>query len=162
LSEVIAAVQEVPGVVAVDVNAFGRKLDDAVIGTTPDGIITGWNEGAEGTYGYSPEEAVGRSIYMLAPSERSDEVSEILEKIRQGQEVADYETVFVARDGRRLDVSLAVSPVKNPAGVVVDAAMVARVILGLEARLDAGGPQVGAGGAELLTLNPAPLSLGVM
>ena len=162
LSEVVAVVQGVPGVVAVDVNAFDFEVDDAIIGENLDGIITSWDEGAERVYGYSSEEALGRPISLLVPFGRSDEIPAVLESIRRGQKVVDYETVFVTKDGRSLDVSLMISPIENSAGTIVGAATTARVRREPKLRLDAGGPQVGVGGAELLTLNPAPLSLGVM
>jgi len=100
--------------------------DDAIISKTLEGIITTWNEGAQRIYGYSAEEAVGQPISMLVPPERPDEVPEILEKIRRGEKVEPFETVRLTKDGRRLDVSLVVSPIKDAQGNVVGGSTIAR------------------------------------
>jgi PAS domain S-box-containing protein len=106
--------------------AIVESSQDAIIGKTPEGIITSWNKGAQRIYGYSAEEALGQSISMLVPPERSDEVPEILQKIRRGEKVDHFETVRVTKDGRRLDISLRVSPIKDSEGNVVGASTIAR------------------------------------
>jgi PAS domain S-box-containing protein len=108
--------------------AIVESSDDAVIGKTLDGIITSWNVGAERIYGYSAKEAVGQPITMLVPPERPEEIPTILERIRRGEKVDHFETVRVTKDGRRLDISLTVSPIKNPAGDIVGASTIARDI----------------------------------
>jgi PAS domain S-box-containing protein len=108
--------------------AIVESSQDAIVGKTLDGIITSWNAGAERLFGYTPREAVGRSITLLIPPERLDEEQDILTRIRRGERVEHYETVRVARDGRRLDISLTVSPVRDGAGRVMGASKVARDI----------------------------------
>lgn len=101
---------------------------DAIIGKSLDGIITHWNKGAESIYGYKPEEMIGKSITILAPQDRGDEIPSILGRIRQGERVEYFETVRVAKDGRRLNVSIAVSPVRDAEGRIVGAFTIARNI----------------------------------
>jgi PAS domain S-box-containing protein len=108
--------------------AIVESSDDAIISKTLEGIITSWNKGAQRIYGYSAEEALGRPISMLVPPERPDEVREMLEKIRRGEKVEHYETVRLTKDGRRLDISLTVSPIKDTEGNVVGGSTVARDI----------------------------------
>jgi PAS domain S-box-containing protein len=108
--------------------AIIESSDDAIIGKTLDGTITSWNEGAERIYGYSANETVGQPISMLVPPDRPEEIPTILESIRRGQKVDHFETVRVTKDGRRLDISLTVSPIRNPAGDVVGASAIARDI----------------------------------
>ena len=101
---------------------------DAIIGKSSAGVIESWNGGAERMYGYTAAEAIGRSITMLAPSELTDEVPLLLEHVRRGERVGPFETVRVAKDGRRIDVWLSVSPVLDDAGDVVGASTIVRDI----------------------------------
>jgi PAS domain S-box-containing protein len=101
---------------------------DAIIGKNLDGIITHWNKGAEQIYGYKPEEVIGKSISLLAPKDRPDEIPLILEKIRAGQRVEYFESMRVTKDGRRLNVSISVSPVWDAEGKIVGASAIARDI----------------------------------
>jgi PAS domain S-box-containing protein len=101
---------------------------DAIIGKTLDGTITHWNKGAEAIYGYRPEEVIGKSISILAPQDRPDEVGEILKRIGRGERVEYFESVRVAKDGRRLNVSICVSPVEDENGRIVGASAIARDI----------------------------------
>jgi PAS domain S-box-containing protein len=105
-----------------------ESSDDAIISKTLDGTITSWNKGAERIYGYSAEETVGQSISMLVPPERPDEIPRILESLRQGKTVDHFETVRVTKDGRRLDISLTISPIRNSAGDIVGASTIAHDI----------------------------------
>jgi PAS domain S-box-containing protein len=100
--------------------------DDAVYGITTDGIITSWNGGAQRLYGYSPVEAVGQSINMLVSEDRVEESRRINDRLRQGQGVARLETRHVGKEGQEVFVSLTLSPIKDVAGQVVGAALVAR------------------------------------
>jgi len=102
--------------------------EDAIIGKDLDGTITSWNQGAERIYGYSPEDVVGKHISILAPSDRPDEIPEILRKINRGESVEHFESARVAKDGRRLDVSISVSPLRDAKGDVVGASAIARDI----------------------------------
>jgi PAS domain S-box-containing protein len=108
--------------------AIVESSDDAILGKTLDGTITSWNRAAERLYGYSVEEALGQPITMLVPPDRPEEVPEILRKVRRGEKVDHLETVRVTRDGRHLDVSLTVSPIRNPEGEIVGASTIARDI----------------------------------
>src|SRR5271167_794650 len=82
--------------------------EDAIISKDLNGAITSWNKGAERIYGYTPEEAIGKHISLLTPSDRPDEVSEILQKIARGESVEHHESVRVTKDGRQLNVSISV------------------------------------------------------
>ena len=108
--------------------AIVESSDDAIIGKTLDGAITSWNEGAERIYGYSAKETVGQPISMLVPPERPEEIPTILSSIRRGEKVDHFETVRVTKAGRRLDIELTVSPIRNVAGDIVGASTIARDI----------------------------------
>lgn len=100
---------------------------DAIIGKTLDGIITSWNGGAELIFGYAPSEVIGRSIRLLVPAERWNEETELLEHLRRGA-VRQFDTVRICKDGRRIDVSVTSSPVRDSRGKVIGASKVARDI----------------------------------
>jgi len=108
--------------------AIVESSDDAIIGKTLDGVITSWNTGAESIYGYSAEEALGRSLYILVPPDLPDEIEQILGKIAQGERVHHYETVRVRKDGKCIDVSLTVSPIEGKTGRIMGASSIARDI----------------------------------
>ena len=108
--------------------AIVESSDDAIIGKTLQNVITSWNAGAERLYGYSAEQMVGRSISVLVPLDRPDEINEILAKVKTGTRVEHFETKRVHKDGNLIDVSLTVSPVRDADGTVVGAALVARDI----------------------------------
>jgi PAS domain S-box-containing protein len=101
---------------------------DAIIGKELDGTITSWNRGAEAMYGYTAEEAIGKNISFLTSKNRPDEIPNILAKISRGERIEHYESVRLAKDGRRLDVSLSISPIFEPAGNIVGASAIARDI----------------------------------
>jgi PAS domain S-box-containing protein len=105
-----------------------ESSDDAIIGKSLDGIIVSWNAGAERVYGYSAAEVVGHSINALVPSDRLDETSQIIEKLKRGEGVDRFETVRMKKDGELVDVSLTVSPIRDAAGNTVSAATIARDI----------------------------------
>jgi PAS domain S-box-containing protein len=101
---------------------------DAIIGKNLDGIVTHWNKGAEHIYGYTAEEVIGKSITILAPPERADEIAQILETVREGKGVEHFESVRATKDGRRLNVSITVSPIRDSEGRIVGASTIARDI----------------------------------
>jgi len=101
---------------------------DAIIGKNLDGIVTHWNKGAEHIYGYTAEEVIGKSIAILAPPERADEIPQILETVRGGKSVEHFESVRLTKDGRRLNVSITVSPIRDAEGKIVGASTIARDI----------------------------------
>ena len=113
--------------------AIVESSDDAIISKTLEGIITSWNPAAQRLFGYAPEEIVGRPISVLMPAERHDDMESILGRIRRGERVDHYETIRVSKDGRKIEVSLSVSPVKDAAGRIVGAAKIARDISGRRA-----------------------------
>jgi len=101
---------------------------DAIIGKDLDGIVTHWNKGAEHIYGYTAQEMIGQPISLLAPKERADEISAILQKIRNGERVEYFESVRVTKDQRYVNVSISVSPIHDAEGEVVGASTIARNI----------------------------------
>jgi PAS domain S-box-containing protein len=108
--------------------AIVESSDDAIISKTLDGVVRTWNAGAERLFGYSQQEAVGQPITLIIPPERQDEERAILERLRRGDRVEHFETVRVSKDGRRLDISLTVSPIRDDAGHVIGASKIARDI----------------------------------
>jgi PAS domain S-box-containing protein len=101
---------------------------DAIIAKSLDGIITNWNKGAEQMYGYTSQEMIGKHISTLAPVDRASEIDEILAKIRNGNRVEYFESIRITKDKRKLNVSLAVSPIIDQDGRVVGASTIARNI----------------------------------
>jgi PAS domain S-box-containing protein len=104
------------------------SADDAVIGKTMDGTIVSWNAAAQRMYGYTPEEAIGRNVSMLVPPDRPNDVLQILERLRAGERVEHYETMRMAKDGRRLWVSLTISPIRDESDRIIGASAIARDI----------------------------------
>ncbi len=102
--------------------------DDAIIGKDLDGMITSWNKGAERIYGYTAKEAIGSPIDLIAPGDRPNEMPEILRKIRRGESVEHFETMRKTRNGRRLHVSISVSPIRKSSGEILGASVIARDI----------------------------------
>ena len=105
-----------------------QSCDDAIIGKTLDGTVVSWNRGAERLYGYSAAEMIGRSVSILVPSYRPEELPEIYETIKRGEGVDGLETVRIRKDGTPVEVSLTISPIKDAAGRPVGASTVARDI----------------------------------
>jgi PAS domain S-box-containing protein len=108
--------------------AIVESSDDAIISKTLDGVIRSWNSGAERLFGYTAEEAVGQSITLIIPNERRDEETDIIARLKRGERIEHFETIREAKDGRRLEISLTVSPVKDQAGNVIGASKIARDI----------------------------------
>jgi PAS domain S-box-containing protein len=106
--------------------AIVESSEDAILSKTLDGVVTSWNRGAEKMYGYTSEEIIGRSVHVLVPVERHNEVNAILGLIRKGVRVEPYETVRLTKRGEQITVSVGVSPVLNEAGVIVGASAIAR------------------------------------
>lgn len=108
--------------------AIVESSDDAILGNDLDGRITSWNRGADRLYGYSADEMIGQPLDKLVPADHPEEVPNILDKIRRGENIEHFETVRVRKDGRRLDVSLTISPIRNSEGKIVGASKIARDI----------------------------------
>ena len=108
--------------------ALIASADDAIISKTLDGIITSWNKGAERIFGYTADEVIGKSITILLPPGQLDEETKILSRLKRGERIEHFETVRVRKDGRRLDISLTVSPIVGPGGNIIGASKIARDI----------------------------------
>ncbi|MBV9873165.1 MAG: PAS domain S-box protein [Verrucomicrobia bacterium] len=108
--------------------AIVDSSDDAIVGKNLDSIITSWNQGAERIFGYSAEEMIGKSIRRIIPADRQDEEDEILARLRRGERYDHFETIRLTKDGRELDVSLTISPIKDGTGKVIGASKIARDI----------------------------------
>ena len=114
--------------VAQRLSAIVESSFDAIVSKELNGVITTWNNGAQRLFGYSAEEAVGRSVTLLIPAGQEDEEPRILERIRRGERVDSYETIRQRKDGSLVPVSLTISPVRNAAGRIVGASKIARDI----------------------------------
>jgi len=109
-------------------SAIIESADDAVISKTLEGIITSWNKGAERIFGYTADEVIGKPVMILIPADHEDEEPTILARLRAGDRIEHYETVRVRKDGRLIDISLTVSPIRGPNGQIVGASKIARDI----------------------------------
>jgi PAS domain S-box-containing protein len=105
-----------------------QSCEDGIIGKTLDGMVVSWNAGAERVYGYTADEMIGRSVSILIPSYRPEELPGILEKIARGEGVDDFETVRLRKDGTPVEVSLTISPIRDANGHLVGASTVTRDI----------------------------------
>ncbi len=114
-----------------DLNRYKSLVDsseDAIVSKTLQGIVTSWNMGAQRLFGYSADEAVGLPVEALVPAERADEERDILDSIARGKAVPHFQTERLHRDGHRIDVSVAVSPILDHEGRIVGASTIARDI----------------------------------
>jgi PAS domain S-box-containing protein len=108
--------------------AIVTSADDAIVSKTLDGFVMSWNAGAERLFGYPEVEAIGKKITLIIPPDRMEEEELILARLRHGERIEHFETERVAKDGRRIPVSLTVSPVKASDGRIIGASKVARDI----------------------------------
>jgi PAS domain S-box-containing protein len=108
--------------------AIVDSTDDAIVGKTLGGIITSWNPAAERMFGWTAAEAVGCHISLIIPDDRRPEEEQVLARIRRGEPVEHFDTIRVTKDGRFLDVSLTVSPIRDARGRIIGASKVARDI----------------------------------
>ena len=108
--------------------AIVESSDDAILSKDLNGVITSWNSGAQRLFGYTAEEAVGRSVTIIIPTDRHDEEPMILERVRRGERIDHYETVRQRKDGSLVDISITVSPIKDEKGEIVGASKIARDI----------------------------------
>jgi PAS domain S-box-containing protein len=108
--------------------AIVESSDDAILAKNLDGIITSWNSGAERLFGYTTDEVIGKPVTMLIPVDRHDEEPAILARIRSGERVDHYETIRQRKDGSLVDISLTISPVRDPDGKIIGASKIARDI----------------------------------
>lgn len=124
-----------PGVVTDDAVHFSQRAllaaivdssDDAIVSKTLEGRILSWNRAATRIFGYEPDEVIGKPITIIIPPELHAEEQQILEKLRQGERIEHFDTVRLTKDGRRINISLTVSPVRAADGTVIGASKVAR------------------------------------
>lgn len=108
--------------------AIVESSDDAIIGKTLDGTITSWNQGAVAMYAFSAEEAIGRTIALVASPEHPEEWRGIIERIRQGEHLAAVDTVRRRKDGAAVAVSLKASPIRDRSGAIVGVSVISRDI----------------------------------
>lgn len=108
--------------------AIVTSSQDAIIGKDLNGLVTSWNKGAQTLFGYTAEEVLGKPIRMIALPERADEMPRILERISRGEYIENFETVRRSKSGRRIPVSLTISPIRNASGVIIGASKIARDI----------------------------------
>jgi PAS domain S-box-containing protein len=108
--------------------AIVDSSEDAIIGKTLDGTITSWNRSAERLYGYTAAEAIGQPITLLCPSDVPDEIPKFLERLARGERIEHYETQRLRKDGSRVDVSLTISPIRDPSGRTIGASKITRGI----------------------------------
>ncbi len=108
--------------------AIVESSDDAIISKTLDGTIVAWNRGAEKVFGYSAAEAVGKPMLMLFPPELVKQEVDLLAHIRRGESVEHFETIRVRKDGKRIDISATISPIRDGSGAIVGASKIARDI----------------------------------
>ena len=108
--------------------AIVASSDDAIVSKDLNGIITSWNAGATRIFGFTPEEVIGHSIMLLIPPELREQETDILNRLRRGERIDHFETVRVSKSGKRLDVSLTISPIRDSRGRITGASKVARDI----------------------------------
>src|SRR5687768_4043561 len=102
--------------------------DDPIVSKSIEGVIQCCNPATERVFGYSADELIGRPVTVLIPPERQSEEREILDRIRSGERVEHFETVRLTKDGRRIDVSLTISPIRDATGAIIGASKIARDI----------------------------------
>jgi len=105
-----------------------ESSDDAIIGKSLDGIVLSWNRGAEEVFGYTADEMIGANITTLFPPERVFEEEILLNTMRRGEHIGHYETVRRRKDGRSIDVSISVSPIRDRSGNIIGVSKIARDI----------------------------------
>ena len=108
--------------------AIVASSSQAIVSKTLDGIVTSWNQAAERTFGYTKEEMIGASIRRIIPPERQAEEDDILARLSKGEQIANYETVRICKDGSRIDISVSISPVLDEAGTIIGASKIAHDI----------------------------------
>src|SRR5262245_50961960 len=105
-----------------------ESSDDAIISKSLTGVILSWNRGAERGFDYTAAEAIGQPVTLLIPAERQHEEHSILARLNRGERIDHYETVRQTKEGRKIDISLTVSPIRDNSGRIVAASKVARDI----------------------------------
>src|SRR5215475_12681584 len=96
-----------------------ESSEDAIISKTLTGQILTWNRGAEKIFGFTADEAIGKSIMIIIPSDRYDEEKMILSRLSRGERIEHYETIRVGKDNRRINISVTISPLRDSTGQVI-------------------------------------------
>ncbi len=151
-------------IAAQELAAIVENSNDAIVGKTIDGIIRSWNKGAQMIFGYEPDEVIGRHVSLLIPANKLEEESTIIDCVKGGERIDHFETVRLSKDGRLVDVSLTVSPIKDESGTVIGASKTARDI-GERKKLDEVQKErlyITMLGLEISTIVNEPLSLEQM
>ncbi len=117
-----------PDLAAHHYRAIIESSDDAILSKNLDGLILSWNRGAERLFGFTAEEAIGRPVTIIIPLDRQDEEPSILDKIYRGERIEHFETVRQRKDGRLVDISLTISPIRDARSKIVGASKIARDI----------------------------------
>jgi PAS domain S-box-containing protein len=108
--------------------AIVETSDDAIVSKTLQGVIQSWNAGAERLFGYAAAEAIGRPITLIIPPDKHDEEQFILSQLCQGERIEHYETTRITKDGRRINISVSISPIRDASGRIIGASKIARDI----------------------------------
>ena len=108
--------------------AIVESSDDAIVGKDLNGIVFSWNRAAERIFGYTADEMIGRSIRTIIPDDRQSEEDDVIARIHRGERVHHFETIRRRKDGTLLPISLTISPIRDPDGVVIGASKIARDI----------------------------------
>ncbi|HWN05556.1 MAG TPA: PAS domain S-box protein, partial [Steroidobacteraceae bacterium] len=106
--------------------AIVESSDDAIVSKSLDGTIQSWNAGAERTFGYTPDEIIGKNITTIIPPELHDEERTIIERIRTGERIEHFDTIRIGKNGRRIPISLTVSPIRDARGEITGVSKIAR------------------------------------
>jgi PAS domain S-box-containing protein len=106
--------------------AIVESAEDGILSCTLEGTIVSWNHGAEKLYGYPAAAAIGQSVELLRPPELESDITAVMDRVKRGESIKGHETVRLTRDGRRLDVSLALSPIRDLSGSIVAIASISR------------------------------------
>jgi PAS domain S-box-containing protein len=106
--------------------AIVESSDDAIVSEDLQGVLTGWSKGAQRLFGYTADEAIGQAGSMLTPRDRAHESIEVIGRIRRGESMHHFETVRLRKDGTSVDVSLTISPIKDPNGQIIGSSAIKR------------------------------------
>ena len=121
---------------ALHYTAIVESSEDAILSKDLTGVILSWNQGAERLFGYTAQEAIGKPITMIIPLDRQGEEPQILERIRKGERIQNFETVRQRKDGSFVDVSLTVSPIRDSSGKIVGVSKISRDITEIKRHRD--------------------------
>jgi two-component system cell cycle sensor histidine kinase/response regulator CckA len=115
---------------ASELAAIVESTDDAIISKTLDGVVTSWNHAAERLYGWAAEEAIGRHVSFIVPSDKADELARMMERLRRGERVEHFESGRLRKDGTRIGVSITMSPIRDLLGRLIGISKISRDISG--------------------------------